>query len=66
MSQWWSDGNDYCDEEQTDTAETVNKAADEEDLLSFFDQYSDMMSYKSDWLFKDIDIIINAASSERN
>ena len=47
----------------TDTAESANKAADE-DLLSLFDQYSDLMSSNSDWLFKDIDVVINETLSE--
>ena len=52
------------DDEQADTAESANKTADEEDLLNLFNQYPDVMSSISDWLFKDIDVIINEASSE--
>ena len=48
----------------TDRAEPVHKAADEEDLLNLFDQYSDLMSPSSDWLSTDVAIIINEASIE--
>ena len=51
-------------DKQTDTAESAHKAADE-DLLSLFDQYSDLMSSSWDWLSKDIDVI-NKTCSEGN
>ena len=47
------------DDKQTDTAESAHKAANEEDLLSFFNQPSDLMSSSSDLLSKDIDAVIN-------
>ena len=51
-------------DEQTDTAESANKAADKEGLLSVLDQCSDFMSSNVDWLFKDIDVAINEVSLE--
>ena len=52
------------DDKQTDTVVSVQKAADEEDLLSVFDQCSDLLSSNLDWLSKDISVVINEASSE--
>ena len=53
-------------DEQTHTAESANKAADEEDLWSLFHQYSDLRASYSDWLFKDIDTIIIETFLKRN
>ena len=51
------------DDKQTDTAESVHKSADDAYLLNLFYQYSDLLSSTSDWLSKDIAVVINEASS---
>ena len=51
-------------DKQAEVQESVHKAAHKENLLCLFDQYSDLMSSTSDWLAKDIDIIINDGSPE--
>ena len=48
----------------TDRAEPLHDAADEENLLTFFDQYSNFMSPNSDWLSSEDFIIINEVSLE--
>ena len=49
---------------QTDTAESVPKSAGEEDLLSLFDQYSNLMSPTMAWPSTGISTVLNEASSE--
>ena len=48
----------------TDRTEPIHEAADKEDLLSLFDQYSDLVSPTSDRLSADIAVVINGASLE--
>ena len=48
----------------TDREEPLHEEADEEDLLSPFEQYSDLMTPNLDWLPTDDAIIINEVSIE--
>ena len=48
----------------TDGTEPVHEAADEEDLLCLFDQFSDLMLPSLVWLSTDNAVIINEASIE--
>ena len=46
-------------ESPTDRAEPLHEAADEEDVMSLFNQYSNLMSPNSTWLATEDVIIIN-------
>ena len=48
----------------TNRAQPLHEAADEEDLLSLFDQYYNLISANLDWLSTDDSIIINEVSVE--
>ena len=48
----------------TDRAESSYEAADEEDLLSLCNQYSNLLSPNSDWLSAEDSVIISAVSVE--
>ena len=55
----------FTHDSYTDKTVPAHEAPDEEDFLSLFDQYSDLMSPSSDWLYTDVAIIINEVSMER-
>ena len=49
----------------TDRTEPIQEAANDEDLLSLFNQYTGFMSPTLDWLSTDLAFIINEVSLER-